>query len=65
MTAEELTRCLNSLPAEVRKRILEETTPAREYVARAARIREQLCHRFPNMHPKVRAVISLAAARIL
>lgn len=65
MTAEDFTRCWDALPDEVRKRILAEIAPARDYVARAHEIREQLVARFPDMNSKVRAVLSLAAARIL
>lgn len=65
MTAEDFTRCWDALPEEVRKCILAELSPARDYLARAHKVREELGTRFPNMNAKVRAVLSLAAARIL
>ena len=65
MTRPILARYWDVLPEDVKKRILTELTPSASYAARANDFRERLIQQFPNMNPKLRAVISLAAARLL
>jgi len=65
MTVDEIKRCLDSLPPEVRRQIHEHRALVHDYFARASHARERLAEQFPNMNPRLRAVISLAVARIL
>jgi hypothetical protein len=65
MNREDLNRCLDALPADVRRELDEQQKRVRGYLARAVHVRERLCREFPNMNPKLRAAISLAVARIL
>jgi hypothetical protein len=65
MNREDLNRCLDALPPDVRRELDEQQKRVRNYLARAVRLRERLCREFPNMNPKLRAAISLAVARIL
>jgi len=65
MNREDLNRCLDALPEDVRRELDEQQKRVRSYLARAVRVRERLCREFPNMNPKLRAAISLAVARIL
>ena len=65
MNREDLNRCLDALPEDVRRELDEQQKRVRSYLARAVRVRERLCREFTNMNPKLRAAISLAVARIL
>jgi hypothetical protein len=65
MNREELNRCLDALPEDVKRELFEQQRRARDYLARALHVRERLRLEFPNMNPKVRAAISLAVARLL
>lgn len=65
MNREDLNRCLDALPVDVRRELDEQQKRVRNYLARAVRVRERLCREFPDMNPKLRAAISLAVARIL
>ena len=65
MNREDLNRCLDALPEDVKRELDEQQKRVRGYLARAVRVRERLCREFPNMSPKLRAAISLAVARIL
>ena len=65
MTAQELERCLDALPPDVKRELLQQRAVVRDYLGRASQVRERLERQFPNMNPRLRAVISLAVARIL
>ena len=65
MKPEELKRYLDSLPPDVLKQFEEQRAALRDYLGRAASIREKLIRQFPEMSPRIRAAISLAVARIL
>jgi hypothetical protein len=65
MNREDLNRCLDALPEDVKLELDEQQKRVRNYLARAVRVRERLCREFPNMNPKLRAAISLAVARLL
>jgi hypothetical protein len=65
MTNEEFLAYLNSLPPEVREQVAQSTKMLSEYAAKASFVRERIQRNFPNMPPKLRAVLSLAIARVL
>jgi hypothetical protein len=65
MNREDLNRCLEALPEDVKRELDEQQKRVRNYLARAVCVRERLCREFPNMNPKLRAAISLAVARVL
>jgi len=65
MNARELKAYLDSLPPEVRASVLEGTRTFGDYVSKAHRVRERIREEFPNLNPRLRAVMSFIAARIL
>jgi len=65
MKAEQFKHYLDALPPEVLKEFNQQRAAVRDYLTRAASIREKLTHQFPEMSPRIRAAISLAVARIL
>jgi len=65
MTVDEIKRCIDALPPEVKRQLNEHRALVHDYFARASHARERLEAQFPNMNPQLRAVISLAVARIL
>jgi hypothetical protein len=65
MTNEELIAYLNSLPPEVRAAIFEGTKRLRDYAEKASHVRARMAETFPEMNPRLRALLSLAIARLL
>jgi hypothetical protein len=65
MNREALNQCLDALPEDVKRELFGQQQHARDYLARALRVRDRLCREFPDMNPKLRAAISLAVARFL
>jgi hypothetical protein len=65
MNREQLNAYVDSIPPEVRARLIQEAKPLADYLARAHDVRERLRREFPNLNPSVRALVSLLAARVL
>lgn len=65
MTARDFQNFTNKLPPEARAHLVEATRGIREYFAKAHRVREHLRQQCPKLDPRLRAVVSCVAARIL
>jgi hypothetical protein len=65
MTQEELRAYVESLSPEVRAGLLQGTRAFRDYLAKAHLVRERIRQEFPDLNPRLRAVVSFIAARIL
>jgi len=63
MTDQEFQAFLRSLPPEVRELVLERATAAGTYLSKAVHARSRIYSQFPNLHPRIVAVLSLAVAR--
>ena len=63
MTDKEFQQYLQSLPADVRGLVLERAKVAATYVSKATQARSRIYAQFPNMNPRVAAVLSLVIAR--
>jgi hypothetical protein len=63
MTDKEFQDYLRSLPPELRELVLERAKLAATYVSKATQARARIYAQFPNMNPKVVAVLSLVIAR--
>jgi hypothetical protein len=63
MTDKEFQQYLQSLPPDVRGLVLERAKVAATYVSKATQARSRIYAQFPNMNPRVVAVLSLVIAR--
>lgn len=65
MTAEDFQNFANKIPPEARAHLLEATRGVREFFSKAHQVRERIRHEFPKLDPRLRAVVSCIAARLL
>jgi hypothetical protein len=65
MTPEELRAYVESLPPDARAGLLRGHRVFRDYLAKAHFVRERIRQEFPDLNPRLRAVVSFIAARIL
>ena len=65
MTREQLQRCFESLPPEVRQQLGQRMSAFRGYLEKAGTVRAKVSTEFPNVDPRVAAFVSLAIARFL
>jgi TRAP-type C4-dicarboxylate transport system substrate-binding protein len=63
MTDKEFQNYLQTLPPELRALLLERAKAAATYVSKATQARTRIYAQFPEMNPKVVAVLSLVIAR--
>ena len=63
MTDKEFQNYLQSLPPDVRGVVLERAKVAASYFSKATQARARIYAQFPNMNPRVVAVLSLVIAR--
>jgi len=63
MTDKEFQNYLQTLPPELRGLVLDRAKAAATYVSKATQARTRIYAQFPNMNPRVVAVLSLVIAR--
>jgi hypothetical protein len=63
VTDKEFQQYLQSLPPDVRGLVLERAKVDASYVSKATQARSRIYAQFPNMNPRVVAVLSLVIAR--
>jgi hypothetical protein len=63
MTDREFQQYLQSLPPDVRGLVLERAKIAATYVSKATQARSRIYAQFPDLNPRVVAVLSLVIAR--
>jgi len=63
MTDQEFQTYLSSLPPEVRGLVLDRAKAAGSYLSKAVSTRSRIYAEFPNMNPRVVALLSLVIAR--